>query len=76
MAGKSADVTRFPPDLSARIAAEIEAIAWNETDLLGDIPEDDPDQLHLADRYSEQAANIWEEACGLPERYLSIGVEY
>jgi hypothetical protein len=70
MAGTTADATRFPPDLSARIAAELEVIAWNETDLLGDIPDDDPDQLYLADRYSEQAASVWEEADGLRERCL------
>jgi hypothetical protein len=33
------DPFRFPPPLSARIAAEIEAIAWTRTDLLSDIPE-------------------------------------
>jgi hypothetical protein len=31
----SADAIRFPPALSERIAAEIEAIAWNDSDLPG-----------------------------------------
>jgi hypothetical protein len=66
----SADAVRFPPALSDRIAAEIEAIAWNESDLLGDIPEDEPDARYLASRYADQAASAWEEANGCPEGYL------
>ena len=66
----TADAIRFPPTLSDRIAAEIEAIAWNETDLLGDIPEDDPDTMYLASKYADQAATAWEAANECPEGYL------
>ena len=66
----TADAIRFPPTLSDRIASEIEAIAWNETDLLGDIPEDDPNTMYLASKYADQAATAWEAANDCPEGYL------
>jgi hypothetical protein len=46
--------------LSAKIAAEIEGITWNESDLLGDIPENDADD----------AASRSEDGNGCPEGYL------
>ena len=64
------DELRFPPELSARIASEIEAIAWDETDLLGDIPDVDPDALYLAATYADIAADTWEEREELPQAYL------
>jgi hypothetical protein len=66
----SADAIRFPSTLSARIAAEIEAIAWNESDLLGDIPEDEPDAMYLASRYADEAAAAWEAANDCPDGSL------
>jgi hypothetical protein len=66
----SADAIRFPSALSDCIAAEIEAIAWNESDLLGDIPEDEPDAMYLASRYADEAAAICEAANDYPEGYL------
>src|SRR4051794_23732437 len=64
------DALRFPPVLSARIAAEIEAIAWTRTDLLNDIPEHDPDTLYLASTYADIAADIWETENDCPQGYL------
>src|SRR3954447_5109143 len=64
------DALRFPPVLSARIAAEIEAIAWTRTDLLNDIPESDPDALYLAATYADNAADIWADENDCPQGYL------
>src|ERR1051326_2743248 len=66
----SSEAIRFPPALSARIAAEVEAIAWNETDLLCDIPEHDPDAMDLAAKYANEAATRWEDSNGRPDGYL------
>jgi len=66
----SADAIRFPSALSDRIAAEIEAIAWNESDLVGDIPEYDPDAMYLASRYADEAAAEWEQSNDCPDGYL------
>src|SRR4051794_28490634 len=60
----------FPLSLSARAAAELEAIAWTRTDLLNDIPEHDPDSLSLAATYADNAADIWETENDCPEGYL------
>ena len=61
---------RIAPLLSARIAGEIEAIAWTRTDLLNDIPEHDPDTLYLASTYADNAADIWETENDCPQGYL------
>src|SRR3954463_1434149 len=64
------DALRFPPVLSARIAAELEAIAWTRTDLLNDIPEHDPDSLTLAATYADAAVDIWETETDCPQGFL------
>jgi hypothetical protein len=52
---------RFSPEMSGRIAREVEAIAWNEGDLLHDIPEVGADANYLASTYAELAADTWED---------------
>jgi len=64
------DALRFPASLSDRIAHELEAIAWTETDLPGDIPRDDPDAMYLAAHYADLAADTWEARNDLPREYL------
>jgi hypothetical protein len=58
-------LVRFPPTMSEQIAREIEAIAWNESDLLRDIPERSPDATRLASTHAELAADVWEDRNGL-----------
>jgi hypothetical protein len=59
------DTIRYSPAMSERIAREIEAIAWNESDLLRDIPERAPDAMRLASTYADVAADVWEDRSGL-----------
>jgi hypothetical protein len=64
------DALHFPPALSTRIAAEIEAIAWTRTDLLGDIPEHAPDAADLAAIYADVAADVWADDNDCPPNQL------
>jgi hypothetical protein len=66
----TSDGLRFPPVISDEIAAEIEAIAWSRTDLLGDIPDSDPDPMFLASMYADAAAEIWVSENDCPPGYL------
>jgi hypothetical protein len=68
------DILRFPPRISADIAAEIEAIAWSRTDLLHDIPEQDPDSMYLASMYADAAAELWESDNECPPGYLPLRI--
>jgi hypothetical protein len=75
MAAVSAsDALRFPPFISAEIAGEIEAIAWSRTELLGDIPDHDADQMYLAAMYADAAAELWENENDCPRGYLPHGI--
>jgi hypothetical protein len=51
--------------MSERVAREIEGIAWDESDLLRDIPEQAPDAMRLASTYADVAADDWEDRSGL-----------
>ena len=59
------DTIRYSPAMSERIVREIEAIAWNESDLRRDIPEHAPDAMRLASTYADVAADVWEDRSGL-----------
>jgi len=70
VAGTYRDDIRFPPELSARIASEIEATAWEQSGLLLDIPDVEPDAMYLAAKYADLAADAWESRRDLPHAYL------